>query len=643
MTQAAEKIDNDDSNANANTNNSQKHHFNADVSNVLHLMIHALYTNRDIFLRELISNASDACDKLRFEALSNPDLTAEQGALGIIIRFDKKQKTLEIEDNGIGMNEADLIANLGTVARSGTQEFLKQAAKQAKDGKASAELIGQFGVGFYSAFMVADSIRVHTRKAGEEQAWMWESDGSDGYSLHKADARVCGTSIMLSLKEEALEYLDTHRLSHIIKTYSDHVSFPITLVDEEGKDRLVNDASAIWARPKQDITDAQYEEFYHHVAQSPEAPWMVMHNKNEGALEFTNLLFVPGMKPFDLFHPERHKRVKLYVKRVFITDEGIDVIPAYLRFLRGVIDSADLPLNISRETLQGNAMIDKIRAKVTSKFLGELKKSSAKDPENYQKFWDNFGSVLKEGLCEATEPREKILDACRFHSTHDTEQTISLSDYIARMKEDQQGIYYLVGDSLAALRNSPQLEGFKSRGIEVLLLVDHVDDFWLNVTPSYQDKPFKSVIKAGAEFENTAEESDEDNAQTPEAKADMTALIEAMKTLFGEDLRDVRITKKLSNSPCCLAIGEGDMDIRMERFMREHNQLPKSMPKILEINPTHALVTQLANSLKAQGDMQDDLADKCWLLLDQARLIEGEPVSDMSAFITRLNAQILAA
>ncbi len=608
--------------------------FDAEIASVLHVMIHALYTNRDIFLRELISNASDACDKRRFEAQTNPAMAAE-GDIGIAISYDKNAKTITITDTGIGMNHDDLVANLGTIARSGTKEYFERLSA---DSKNAANLIGQFGVGFYSAFMVADSVSVHSRKAGDEQSWLWQSDGKSGYSIEPANPREVGTSITLFLKDDTKEYLDAHKLSHIVKTYSDHISFPIELTDEEGTTRRVNDASAIWMRAKSEVTDEQYQEFYRHIAHSPEEPFMVLHNKNEGTLEYANLLFIPGMKPFDLFHPERRRRVKLYVKRVYITDEGIELIPAYLRFLRGVIDSADLPLNISRETLQKNALLDKIRDSVTSKVLTELKKKAEKDPEAYEKFWQNFGPVLKEGLCESIGPREKILEACRFYSTHDTSKTTSLADYISRMKEGQTAIYFLTGDSVAALSNSPQLEGFKARGLEVLLLTDHVDDFWTNVTLQYKEHAFKSVIRSGEELEQF-EKPESDDAPEAEKTPAIDTLIAAMKALYGDEVRDVRVTKKLAESPCCLAINEGDMDMRMERFLLEHNQLPKRMPKILEINASHPLIVKCAD-VSVQGT-SDALNDTLWLLLDQARIAEGEPLSDTHAFLKRLNAQLI--
>lgn len=597
----------------------EQHQFDAEIARVLHLMIHALYTNRDIFLRELISNASDACDKLRYEASQKEGLLKDNPELGIHLSYDEKARTIVIEDTGIGMNRDDMIANLGTIAKSGTREFFEQVEKN-KD----VNLIGQFGVGFYSAFMVSDKVTVESRKAGDDQSWIWESEGAGSYSIAEGVERPRGTRITLHLKEDAKEYLDKHKLSHIVQTYSDHVAFPIKLTDSEGHTDTVNDGSAIWTRNKSDITDEQYQEFYRHIAHSPEKPWMVLHNKAEGKVEYTNLLFIPGMKPFDLFHPERKRRVKLYVKRVFITDEGIDLIPSYLRFLRGIVDSSDLPLNISRETLQKSAVLAKIRESITSRVLTDLKKRAEKEPEEYAKFWQNFGSALKEGLCEATEPRDKILDACRFYSTSSTEKMISLSDYKSRMQPDQEAIYYITGDSLKALENSPQIEGFRKKNIEVLLLTDHVDDFWTNVTQKYGDTPLRSVLRAGKDFESKEEKAAD--------SAEITALIDAMKKLYGEEVRDVRTTSRLADSPVCLAIGEGDMDMRMERFLAEHNQLPRRMPKILEVNPQSPLIQKLA-----KGHDEDSL----WLLLDQARIAEGEPPNDIAAFTKRLNAKLL--
>lgn len=607
--------------------------FAAETSRVLQLMIHALYTNRDIFLRELISNASDACDKLRYEAQSNGALLADASELKIHISFDAKSKTLTIADTGIGMNRDDLIAHLGTIAKSGTGEFLSQMTG---DASKDVNLIGQFGVGFYSAFMVADRVTVESRKAGEEQAWKWESDGAGSYTISAVDARARGTSITLHMKKDGEEYLDQHRIGHIVSTYSDHIGFPITLTDAEGVEHKLNEGNAIWTRPKSEITEEQYQAFYRDVAHSPEKPWAVLHNKAEGKTEYTNLLFIPGMKPFDLFHPERKRRVKLYVKRVYITEEGVELIPPYLRFLRGVVDSADLPLNISRETLQKSPVLDKIRESVTSKVLSELKKKAEKEPAEYVTFWDNFGAALKEGLCEANAPREKILDTCRFYSSQ-SEGLTSLVEYKSRMREGQEAVYFITGDTLSVLKTSPQLEGFTKRGIEVLLLTDHVDDFWPNVTQKYGDLPFRSVTKAGADLEQFKLDSEEEKAEEQAEHSDETKkLCEAMEALFGDAVREVRTTRKLAETPICLGVGEGDMDMRMERFLADHKQLPKRAAKIVEINPTHPVITSLAAQVAA-GGMTKQTEDALWLLFDQALIAEGEPVTDACAFARRLS------
>jgi molecular chaperone HtpG len=614
--------------------NTETKTFAAETARVLQLMIHALYTNRDIFLRELISNASDACDKLRYESQQNQALLGDAPDLKIHLAYDEKAKTLTITDTGIGMNREDMVANLGTIAKSGTSEFLSQLTG---DSSKDVNLIGQFGVGFYSAFMVADRVVVQSRKAGEEQSWQWESDGQGSYTVKPAEGGPRGTAITLHMKKDAKEYLDQHRLSHIVSTYSDHISFPITLTDEEGNTRTLNDGSAIWTRPKAEVAEEQYHQFYRDIAHSPEKPWAVMHNKAEGKTEYTSLLFVPGIKPFDLFHPERKRRVKLYVKRVYITDEGVELVPAYLRFLRGVVDSADLPLNISRETLQKSPVLDKIRDSVTSKVLSELKKRAEKEPAEYAKFWDNFGSALKEGLCEANSPREKILEACRFYSSSSPEQLISLADYKARMREGQEAVYFLTGDSVESLRHSPQLEGFTKRGLEVLLLTDHVDDFWPNVTMNYGELPFRSVTKAGADLEKFPLEGEEAKAEEKAETSDETkTLCEAMQALFGDAVSEVRTTRKLSDTPICLGVAEGAMDMRMERFLMEHKQLPKRAAKLVEINPTHPVITALAAEVAANG-VTAKTEDALWLLFDQALIAEGEPVTDATAFARRLS------
>jgi len=422
----------------SDTMTTEKHSFGAEISKLLHLMIHSLYTNKDIFLRELVSNASDACDKLRYESVTHPALLAGDNDLKITLSSDKDARIITITDNGIGMNRDDLIANLGTIARSGTQEFIKTLAKSEKQEAESSDfqLIGQFGVGFYSGFIIADKIRVVSLKAGETQGYAWESEGTGEFTIEEVAGARRGTQIILHVKEGEEEYLDKFRLRHIVQTYSDHISFPIEFTGEDGSNEVLNRASALWMRPKSEITEEQYKEFYHHVSHSPDTPWMTIHNKVEGKVEYTNLLFIPSVQPFDLFHPDRKRRVKLYVKRVFITDEGTDIVPQYLRFLRGVVDSEDLPLNISREVLQQNPVLDKIRESLVKRLLSDLSRKVEKEPENYETFWKNFGAVLKEGLCEHSSPKENILEVCRFYSTA-TEKTCGLEDYISRMKPGQ--------------------------------------------------------------------------------------------------------------------------------------------------------------------------------------------------------------
>ncbi len=613
----------------------EKRQFSAQISKVLQLMIHSLYTNKDIFLRELISNASDACDKLRYEALVKPELLKDNAELKIHIAIDKKNRTVTVADNGIGMNREELAANLGTIARSGTQEFLNQLTG---DAKKDMPLIGQFGVGFYSSFMVAEKVTVASRKAGEEKAYAWESDGQGEFTIGDAPMGTPrGTQITLHLKPEETTYLEKFRLKHIISTYSDHISFPIVLTDEDGKTEAVNQGAALWTRAKSDITDEQYKEFYHHVAHSPDTPWMILHNKAEGKIEYTNLLFIPSVRPFDLFHPDRRRRVKLYVKRVFITEEGMDLIPHYLRFLRGIIDSEDLPLNISRETLQHNPVLDKIRESVVKRVLSELKKKAEKEPEAYAPFWKNFGAVLKEGLCEAQAPKEQILEVCRFQSTHAPEALTGLDEYIARMPEGQEFIYYLTGERLETVLASPQLEGFVKRGVEVLLLTDHVDDFWVSAVFEYKGKQFKAVAKAGKELDDISTKQD---GEKPEEKAldntQMAGLLEQLKKAYGNEVKEVRLSNKLTESPVCLAIGEMDMDIRLERFLLEQKQLPSKAAKILEVNAGHPIIQSLA-AIAAAGNAEEEFTDAAFLLLDQARILEGEEIGDAKAFSRRLS------
>jgi len=603
--------------------------FNAEISKVLQLMIHSLYTNKDIFLRELVSNASDACDKLRYAALTTPELADGEANFAISLEINKDTRTLTISDNGVGMSRDELIANLGTIAKSGTQEFAKMLTG---DAKKDMPLIGQFGVGFYASFMVADRVKVISTKAGSSETFAWESEGAGEFTVSESEIMGRGTSITLHLKKDADDYLEPFRLRHIISTYSDHISFPIFLVGEDGAREQINSASALWTRSKSDITHEQYNEFYHHTAHAFDEPFLTLHHKAEGKLEYTSLLFVPSSKPIDLFHPDRKTRIKLYVKRVFITEEHADLVPAYLRFVRGVVDSEDLPLNISRETLQHNPMLIKIKDAVTKKILSELKKKAESDEAGYKEFWGNFGAVLKEGLCEATSPREAILEACRFNSTNtDTDTITSLDDYVARMKSGQENIFYLTGENMTALRSSPQIEGFAARGIEVLLLADHVDDFWVNVVHEYKSKKLKSVTRSDIDLDAIAPApSAENDAKKDEQKGDFSALCAKFKEILGDNVSEVRTTQKLGASAVCLATIEGAMDFRLERFLIEQKQIASAAAKILEINPNHSIIKHLAEKTDANID------DVVWLLFDQARILEGEELKDPAAFTRRL-------
>ena len=613
----------------------EKLRFETEVSRLLHIVANSLYSQKEIFLRELISNASDACDRLRYESLTQPDLVADDPDFRVRISVDKENRTLEISDNGIGMNRDALISDLGTIARSGTSAYLEE---HADDDGADLGAIGQFGVGFYSAFMVASEVEVVSRRAGEDQAWRWVSDGTGEFTIAEGERDGRGTTIRLKLRKGEDEFLETARLRHIVKTYSDHIALPIVIAGEDG-DETVNEASALWTRQKKDITDEQYTEFYRHVGGFDE-PWMTLHWHVEGKLEYRNLLFVPSAKPFDLFDPSRKHGIKLYVKRVFITDEAENLVPAWLRFLRGVVDSEDLPLNVSREILQDNPMIARMRSAIVKRVLSELGKKAEKKPDEYKTFWENFGPVIKEGLYEDFENREAIQKIARFRSTVGGDDLVGLAEYVERMKDGQEAIYYISGEDIDHVRKSPQLEGFAARGIEVLLLTDAVDDFWIPSVGEYEGKPFKSVTRAGADLDKVAAEKkddaeDENNASFDEGKID--ALIAMFKLTLNEEVKDVRVSERLTDSAVCLVSDEGDMDLRIERMLKQHNQLEQSFKRILEINPRHALVASLAESVGKDG-AGEKVEDAAWLLLDQARIIEGEQVPDPAAFSRRLNS-----
>ncbi|KJV69648.1 molecular chaperone HtpG [Candidatus Neoehrlichia procyonis] len=617
--------------------NVEKLKFNAEVGKVLNLVIHSLYTNKDIFLRELISNASDACDKLRYESLSDQDLMGNDAELKIIISVDKENHKLTITDNGIGMNKKDLIENLGTVAHSGTQRFIESLENnKSKDG---IELIGKFGVGFYSAFMVANEVVVESCKAGEDLCYQWQSNGDGEFSIAQLEkSAIRGTKITLNLKPEEIEFLDKFRIEHIVTTYSDHISYPVYFINDKGEEERLNSKSAIWTRQKNDISQDEHLNFFRSVAHVGGDPWMILHNKNEGAVEYTNLLYIPSIKPFDLFHPDRRCSVKLYVNKVFITEDNVQVVPQYLRFLKGIIDSSDLPLNISRETLQNNKVIEKIKHSIIKRVLSELQKKAESDLDDYAKFWNNFGSVLKEGLCENmnTEARENLLSVCRFYSTY-SDQLTSLEDYIGRMKSEQKSIFYLSGNDLESVKKSPQLEGFISREIEVILLTDPVDDFWTSVVTEYQKTPLKSVTRASEELEGFVKsKSDNDEKEEDLAVEKTGKFIEYATKVLGKLVSGVRVSKKLTSSPVCLAVSDSSMDIRMERFLREQKQLSHKSTKILELNPKHTVISNLIEKYSTNGESVL-LEDMIHVLFDQACIIEGEEIDNAANFANRMN------
>jgi molecular chaperone HtpG len=607
--------------------------FQAEVSRLLDIVAHSLYSQKEIFLRELISNASDACDRLRYAALTEPALADGDTRYRVVLTADKSGRTLTVADNGIGMSRAELIENLGTIARSGTAAFLNQLSG---DAPKDMSLIGQFGVGFYSAFMVAEKVEVKSRKAGESEGWRWVSDGKGEFTIEPLAEVARGVTIVVYLRDGEDEYLDPGRLRRIVHTYSDHIGLPIVLEDA-GKEETINSASALWTRPRSEVTQEQYNEFYHHVGHSFDDPWLTLHAKAEGVLEYTSLLFVPSAKPFDLFDPERKSRVKLYVRRVFITDEATNLLPPYLRFLRGVVDSEDLPLNISREMMQSNPMVARIHQQLTKRILTELGKKASDSPEEYIKFWDNFGAVLKEGLYEDREHREELLTLARFRSSV-RDGLVSLDEYVAAMKPGQEAIYTISGDSLDVIKQSPQLEGFRARNLEVLLMTDPIDEFWVPAIGSYKDKAFKSATRGGIDLDKISlpEDRKDEHSELP---AKLASLIAIFKLALGDAVKDVRSSDRLTDSAVCLVADEGDMDMHFERLLKQHRQLDTMSKRILELNPRHKLIERLAATVGEAG-ASDQLSEFAWLLLDQARIIEGEQLPDAAAFARRLSTAL---
>ena len=612
--------------------------FQAEVKQLLQLMIHSLYSNKEIAVRELISNASDAADKLRFEALEKNDLYEKDSELKIWVDFDKDKKTITISDNGIGMSRDDIVKNIGTIAKSGTKEFLKKlSGDQAKD----ANLIGQFGVGFYSAFIISDEVTLESRKAGAKTGSRWVSKGDGEFSLESIDKKSRGTSVILSLKKDAEEFLDEYRLKEIIKKYSDHITLPIVMKKFEFKDgksirteedEVVNDASAIWARNKKDIKPKEYEEFYKNLTYDQEPPLSIFHNRVEGNQEYISLLFIPSKAPFDLYDRDKAQGVKLYAKRIFIMEANEKLIPQYLRFMKGVIDSSDLPLNVSREILQDSKALESIRSGTVKKTLTALEDMAKKKPDDFKKFWSEFGLVLKEGPAEDFANREKIAGLLRFASSFDESdaQSVSLADYISRMKPEQEVIYYITADSFLAAKNSPHLEIFKKKKIEVLLLGDRVDEWLMSNLPEVSGKKFQSIAKGDLDLGKLEDESEKVAKKDIEEKS--KTLVEKIAKSLGDKIKEVKVTHRLTDSPACLVVGENDISGNLERILKAAGQNTPDIKPVLEINPEHALIKKL--SAETDGKVFDEYSS---VVFDQALISEGGQLEDPVGFVKRIN------
>ena len=612
--------------------------FQAEVKQLLQLMIHSLYSNKEIAIRELISNASDAADKLRFEALEKNDLYEKDSELKIWVDFDKDKKTITISDNGIGMSRDDIVKNIGTIAKSGTKEFLKKlSGDQAKD----ANLIGQFGVGFYSAFIISDEVTLESRKAGAKTGSRWVSKGDGEFSLESIDKKSRGTSVILSLKKDAEEFLDEYRLKEIIKKYSDHITLPIVMKKFEFKDgksirteedEVVNDASAIWARNKKDIKPKEYEEFYKNLTYDQEPPLSIFHNRVEGNQEYISLLFIPSKAPFDLYDRDKAQGVKLYAKRIFIMEANEKLIPQYLRFMKGVIDSSDLPLNVSREILQDSKALESIRSGTVKKTLTALEDMAKKKPDDFKKFWSEFGLVLKEGPAEDFANREKIAGLLRFASTFDESdaQSVSLADYISRMKPEQEVIYYITADSFLAAKNSPHLEIFKKKKIEVLLLGDRVDEWLMSNLPEVSGKKFQSIAKGDLDLGKLEDESEKVAKKDIEEKS--KTLVEKIAKSLGDKIKEVKVTHRLTDSPACLVVGENDISGNLERILKAAGQNTPDIKPVLEINPEHALIKKL--SAEKDDKAFDEYSS---VVFDQALISEGGQLEDPVGFVKRIN------
>ena len=615
--------------------------FEADTGKILDIVINSLYSEREIFVRELISNASDAIDKKKYLALTNKSINDTSDPFEIKIEVNSKENTIKISDNGIGMDEEDLINSLGTIARSGTKAFLEQFNKSKDDKKEDVNLIGQFGVGFYASFMVADKVEVLSKKAGTDKSWKWISDGKSGYNIEKGEKTNSGTELILHLKKDAKEFLEGTRIQFVVRKYSDHISYPVKMLEvskKDAKEETINEASALWTRAPKDIKEKQYEDFFSHIGAGFGKPLLTMHNNTEGTVSYTNLLCIPSSKPFDLFNPDRKSSLKLYINRVFITDKCDNLIPAYLRFVKGIVDTQDIDLNVSREMLQNNPAVAKISKSLVGKILRELKKIADKDKAKYIQFWNEFGQVLKEGLYEDLERKDALLELARF-SNNENDDLISLEDYVNAMDKNQKDIYYIAADTKSQALSSPHLEGFKSKGIKVLVMADPIDQFWLSMAGQFKEKNFVSITQGEIDLDNIkSDKKDPKNKDTKKDDVDkkFTNLIAHLKASLGQNVKDIRLTSKLTDSPACLVADKGDMDVAMENLMKQRDPNYQGAPRILEINPEHALVEKMNKLLsdKKHNNLVDDAGT---LLFEQARMMEGKLPSDPTKFAKIMN------
>ena len=615
--------------------------FEADTGKILDIVINSLYSEREIFVRELISNASDAIDKKKYLALTNKSINDTSDPFEIKIEVNSKENTIKISDNGIGMDEEDLINSLGTIARSGTKAFLEQFNKSKDDKKEDVNLIGQFGVGFYASFMVADKVEVLSKKAGTDKSWKWISDGKSGFNIEKGEKTNSGTELILYLKKDAKEFLEGTRIQFVVRKYSDHISYPVKMLEvskKDAKEETINEASALWTRAPKDIKEKQYEDFFSHIGAGFGKPLLTMHNNTEGTVSYTNLLCIPSSKPFDLFNPDRKSSLKLYINRVFITDKCDNLIPAYLRFVKGIVDTQDIDLNVSREMLQNNPAVAKISKSLVGKILRELKKIADKDKAKYIQFWNEFGQVLKEGLYEDLERKDTLLELARF-SNNENDDLISLEDYVNAMDKNQKDIYYIAADTKSQALSSPHLEGFKSKGIKVLVMADPIDQFWLSMAGQFKEKNFVSITQGEIDLDNIkSDKKDPKNKDTKKDDVDkrFTNLIAHLKASLGQNVKDIRLTSKLTDSPACLVADKGDMDVAMENLMKQRDPNYQGAPRILEINPEHALVEKMNKLLsdKKHNNLVDDAGT---LLFEQARMMEGKLPSDPTKFAKIMN------